>query len=108
MTRACHDRCMPDATPTLADPADPLGKLQRGLGSGYLWAMDADRAVSHALLVHCIFNDPRWDRQLDDRDDYHATLALDIGLDLAPLEAWLREAGEADSETTHDVVAVLG
>ena len=72
--------------------ADPLGKLQRGLGSGYLWALDADRAVSHALLVHCVFNDPRWDRQLDDRDDYHATLALDIGLDLAPLEGWLRDS----------------
>jgi hypothetical protein len=99
---------VPDAAPTLADAADPLGKLQRGLGSGYLWALDADRAVSHALLVHCIFNDPRWDRQLDDRDEYHATLALDIELDLAPLEAWLRDAGEADMETTHDVLAVLG
>ena len=83
---ACHDRLRARTPPTLADAADPLGKLQRGLGSGYLWALDADRAVSHALLVHCVFNDPRWDRQLDDRDDYYATLALDIGLDLAPLE----------------------
>jgi hypothetical protein len=94
--------------PTLADPADPLGKLQRGLGSGYLWALDADRAVSAALLVHCIFNDPRWDRQLDDRDDYHATLALDIGLDLRPLEAWLQSSGADDGETAQDVIAVLG
>ncbi len=94
--------------PTLADPADPLGKLQRGLGSGYLWALDADRAVGAALLVHCIFNDPRWDRQLDDRDDYHATLALDIGLDLRPLEAWLQSSGGEDGETAHDVLAVLG
>ena len=82
---------MSGTLPTLADAADPLGKLQRGLGSGYLWALDADRAVSHALLVHCVFNDPRWDRQLDDRDDYYATLALDVGLDLAPLEGWLRD-----------------
>jgi len=95
-------------TPTLADPGDPLGKLQRGLGSGYLWAMDADRAVSHALLVHCVFNDPRWDRQLDDRDDYHATLALDIGLDLAPLEGWLRSSPDESSETAHDILAMLG
>ncbi|MDX6680467.1 MAG: hypothetical protein QOG94_506 [Solirubrobacteraceae bacterium] len=99
---------MASVAPTLADPADPLGKLQRGLGSGYLWALDADRAVSAALLVHCIFNDPRWDRQLDDRDDYHATLALDVGLDLRPLEAWLRGSGEDDGETAHDVLAVLG
>jgi hypothetical protein len=99
---------MPANAPTLADAADPLGKLQRGLGSGYLWALDADRAVSHALLVHCVFNDPRWDRQLDDRDDYHATLALDIGLDLAPLEGWLRDSPEDDSETAHDILAMLG
>lgn len=99
---------MPATAPTLADPADPLGKLQRGLGSGYLWALDADRAVSHALLVHCIFNDPRWDRQLDDRDDFHATLALDVGLDLAPLESWLNSAGdEDDGETAQDILAVL-
>jgi hypothetical protein len=94
--------------PNLADAADPLGKLQRGLGSGYLWALDADRAVSHALLVHCVFNDPRWDRQLDDRDDYYATLALDVGLDLAPLESWLRASAEEDNETAHDILAMLG
>jgi hypothetical protein len=99
---------MSGTVPNLADAADPLGKLQRGLGSGYLWALDADRAVSHALLVHCIFNDPRWDRQLDDRDDYHATLALDIALDLAPLEGWLRDSADDDGETAQDVLAVLG
>ena len=99
---------MPANAPTLADAGDPLGKLQRGLGSGYLWALDADRAVSQALLVHCVFNDPRWDRQLDDRDDYHATLALDIGLDLAPLEGWLRDSPEEDSETAQDILAMLG
>ena len=87
MDRPCHDRSVP---PTLADTADPLGKLQRGLGSGYLWAMDADRAVSHALLVHCIFNDPRWDRQLDARVEYYATLALDVALDVDALARWLR------------------
>ncbi len=99
---------MPANPPTLADAADPLGMLQRGLGSGYLWAMDADRAVSHALLVHCVFNDPRWDRQLDARDDYHATLALDVGLDLAPLEGWLRDSPDEDSETAQDILAMLG
>ena len=60
--------------------------LQRGLGSGYLWALDADRSVAQALLLHCIFNDPRWDRQLDARVEYYATLALDVGLDVGALE----------------------
>ena len=99
---------MSSIAPTLADPSDPLGMLQRGLGSGFLWALDADRAVAQALLVHCVFNDPRWDRALDDRDDYHATLALDIGLDLAPLDAWLKYSGDEDRETAHDILAVLG
>ena len=99
---------MSPVAPSLADAADPLGKLQRGLGSGYLWALDADRSVAAALLVHCVFNDPRWDRQLDDRDDYHATLALDIGLDLQPLEGWLRDSADDDGETAQDVIAVLG
>jgi hypothetical protein len=94
--------------PPLADPADPLGKLQRGLGAGYLWLLDADRAVGHALLLHCVFNDPRWDRQLDDRDDYHATLALDVQLDAEALEVWLRDSDESDADTAGDVLGMLG
>ena len=94
--------------PTLADATDPLGKLQRGLGSGYLWALDADRTIAHALLMHCVFNDPRWDRQLDDRDDYHATLALDLSLSTAALERWLRDSDEDTADTTHDVIGMLG
>jgi len=94
--------------PTLADASDPLGKLQRGLGSGYLWALDADRAVTHALLMHCVFNDPRWDRQLDERDDYHATLALDLQLHIGALELWLRDSDEDIPDTTYDVLGMLG
>ncbi len=94
--------------PTLADASDPLGKLQRGLGAGYLWALDADRTVAHALLLHCVFNDPRWDRQLDDRDDYHATLALDLQLHTGALELWLRDSDEDIPDTTYDVLGMLG
>jgi hypothetical protein len=94
--------------PPLADAADPLGKLQRGLGAGYLWALDADRAVAHALLMHCVFNDPRWDRQLDARDDYHATLALDVRLDVGALERWLRDSRADDADTAGDVLGMLG
>jgi len=94
--------------PPLADSAEPLGKLQRGLGSGYLWALDAHRSVARALVTHCLFNDPRWDRQLDARDEYYATLALDIGLDLAPLVHWLRDQDEDSAETEHSVLGLLG
>ena len=99
---------MKPGPPPLADAGDPLGKLQRGLGAGYLWVLDADRTVAHALLMHCVFNDPRWDRQLDDRDEYHATLALDVELGTAALERWLRDSDEDDAETTSDVLGMLG
>jgi hypothetical protein len=104
----CHDRWVKPGPPPLADAADPLGKLQRGLGAGYLWVLDADRAVAHALLMHCVFNDPRWDRQLDDRDDYHATLALDVRLHIGALELWLHDSDEDDGDTTSDVLGMLG
>ena len=94
--------------PPLADVAEPLGKLQRGLGSGYLWALDAHRSVAHALLVHCLFNDPRWDQQLDARDEYYATLAIDIELDLGALEAWLRDNDEESTELEQNLLGMLG
>jgi hypothetical protein len=94
--------------PPLADTAEPLGKLQRGLGSGYLWAIDAHRSIAHALVLHCLLNDPRWDQQLDARDEYYATLALDIGLDLAPLEAWLRDQEDESAEMESSVLGLLG
>jgi hypothetical protein len=102
-----QDRSVTGRPPPLAGPNEPLGKLQRGLGSGYLWALDADRAVAHALLLHCIFNDPRWDRQLDARIEYYATLALDVGLGVGALEPWLHR-GDDDLDTTQDVLAILG
>ena len=94
--------------PPLAEAAEPLGKLQRGLGSGYLWALDAHHSVAHALITHCLFNDPRWDQQLDARDEYYATLAIDVRLDLAPLEAWLRDQDEESAETESTVLGLLG
>ena len=99
---------MTGGPPPLADAAEPLGKLQRGLGSGYLWALDAHRSVAHALLVHCLFNDPRWDQQLDARDEYYATLALDIELDLQSLETWLRDNDEESAELEQNVLGMLG
>lgn len=108
MPHPWHDRAVRPGVPTLADASDPLGKLQRGLGAGYLWALDADRTVAHALLMHCVFNDPRRDRRLEDRDDYHATPALDLQLHTGALELWLRDSDEDIPDTTYDVLGLLG
>ncbi|MEY2516271.1 MAG: hypothetical protein QOJ89_3629 [bacterium] len=94
--------------PPLADASEPLGKLQRGLGSGYLWAIDAHRSIAHALLTHCLFNDPRWDQQLDARDEYYATLAIDVDLDLEPVEAWLRDSDAESPDAESGVLGALG
>lgn len=99
---------MSHGPPPLADTAEPLGKLQRGLGSGYLWALDAHHSIAHALVMHCLFNDPRWDQQLDAREEYYATLALDIGLGLEPLETWLREHEDDIEQLEQSVLGVLG
>ena len=68
-----------------------LGRLQRGTGAGYLQALKSPRAAVRELLLACITTDPRWDRQLDTRAEYYASLAQEIGLDAAPLAAHLQQ-----------------
>jgi hypothetical protein len=73
-----------------APPDTPLGMLQRGRGAGYLWALQQDPHTLHPLLVECITHDPRLDRQIEQRADYYARLALLSRMDLAPLADYLR------------------
>jgi len=74
----------------------PLGRIQRGLGSGFLWAMRQPPATVRALLEQCILNDPRLDHQVESRGDYYAQLVLGTGMDLAPLEHRLRNDDDRD------------
>ena len=47
-------------------PADSLlGQLQRGRGLGFLRALQEDAALVRQLLLTCVIDDPRWDRQLE-------------------------------------------
>lgn len=71
---------------SLAHSSALLGHLQRGRGAGFRAALAADPAVVLPLLVGCILQDPRWDRQLERRADYYARLAAQLHLPLAPLE----------------------
>lgn len=90
-----------------APPRTLAGKLQRGLGTGFLEALEAPRDVVHPLLMDCIRADPRLDRQLDNRDTYYAELALQVELPLAPVLEELIDAGADEDEDTYLTVSVL-
>lgn len=60
-------------------PADtPLGMLQRGRGAG--WREAAASGNGHELLLACLAHEPRWDRQVESRADYYASLALQLSV----------------------------
>ena len=76
----------------LAPPDTLLGQLQRGRGVGFLRALQEDSAATHVLLYKCITDDPRVDRQIEERADYYARLVLFTGMSLSSLENYLRTA----------------
>ena len=84
--------------PQYADARTLEGKLQRGLGAGFLGALDAPREIAHAALMGCITVDPRWDHQIDDREWYYGELAFRTELPVGPIEAALREWGNEDED----------
>ena len=50
-----------------------LGQLQRGLGRGYRRAVASGDAES---VFECVVQDPRWDRQVEERASYYANLLI--------------------------------
>lgn len=74
-----------------ASPESLLGQLQRGRGEGFFRILSAPNGEACRLLVECISNDPRLDSQVEDRAEYYASIAVKLGLDLAPLARHLRE-----------------
>lgn len=96
---------------TWSPPESLAGKLERGLGSGFLDALEAPRAEAHALLVQCVIEDPRWDHQVDSRRWYYGELARRTALPVAPLAEALVRQGPADPDgnqwVTKDVLGHL-
>ncbi|MEO8541540.1 MAG: hypothetical protein ABI577_17490 [bacterium] len=89
-------------------PARTLaGKLQRGLGTGFLEALAAPPEVVHPLLLDCIRVDPRVDHQLDHRDVYYAELAQRVALPLTSVFEDLIDAASDEGEKTYLAVCVL-
>ena len=70
-----------------------LGQLQRGRGLGFLRAL-ADGRAAHEDLLECVLNDPRVDRQVEDRARYYAELLVAIVAPIEPVVDGLRGAAE--------------
>ena len=85
-----------------------LGRLQRGRGQGYRDALAVPRSEAASALISCVTSDPRVDHQVESRDDYYARIAVDIELDLAPLEAFLHvpRAAASSDDDWRDVLAL--
>ena len=93
----------------LARPDSLLGKLQRGLGSGYLEALQRPRATASRLVLRCIADHPRLDAQSENRDLYYARLVLALDIDTARFETILRGRPQAGpSGRDHLALEVLG
>lgn len=75
----------------LADPDSLLGMLQRGRGKGYLLALEMPPQKVWPLLLECIMNDPRLDRQCEDRQEYYGSLVLRTGMDLEQLRSRVKQ-----------------
>src|ERR1700685_3503201 len=83
-----------------------LGQLQRGRGEGYLGILSTSRREACELLVQCISNDPRLDSQVESRAGYYASIAVELGLDLAPLARHLRENDDTVQSTWNTPLTV--
>ncbi len=84
-----------------------MGKLQRGLGSGFLEALATPPVTLHPLLVACITNDPRLDCHLDDREWFYGELAFRSGLPVGPIEEYLVDEASDVEEMTLTALWVL-
>src|SRR3954452_7596592 len=67
----------PVPTATIAPSYTLLGKLQRGLGAGYLEALRIERDAAHELLFACLAEDPRHDPRTEARGRYYGELCLE-------------------------------
>lgn len=71
--------------------------LRSGRGDGYRAALSA-AAVDD--VIACVVDDPRWDRQVESRDDYYANLLIRLEADVQPIIDRISSSGAAAEEAT--------
>jgi hypothetical protein len=114
---AAYDGVMETRRCELADPALPLGMIERGRGAGFLWAREHPEEA-RPLLYACLEHDPRLFPQVELRTEYWVELAQAIGFgprDLEPLllaraqhPVWTRETGDDPPFTLLAGLALAG
>ena len=58
--------------------------LRQGRGNGFREALRAGRSAA-ADILSCVVNDPRWDRQVEERERYYGSLLVRLDIDIAPI-----------------------
>lgn len=83
----------------LANPDTVLGMLQRGRGAGYLHAAEMAPQRVWPMLVECITNDPRLDKQVEYfRSGYYCDLIIETEMDITPLADHLKQNDGPDDK----------
>src|SRR5438105_15127163 len=95
------------STATIAPAYTLLGKLQRGLGAGFLEALRIERDAAHELLYACLADDPRDDPRTESRGRYYGELCLETRIDLGEL-ALLVEAVDTHPAPRRLVLETVG
>src|ERR1017187_529946 len=96
---------------SLSHPDTRLGALQRGLGRAYRQVLQGGPGAREDLLS-CVLNDPRWDRQGDQRASFYAQLMLRLDCSWEPVEGRMHDfftdpllANYSDRQLVLDVLA---
>jgi hypothetical protein len=71
--------------------------LRCGRGDGYRAALSA---VALDDVIACVVDDPRWDRQVENRDEYYATLLMRMNADFQPIVDCILQSSENADEST--------
>lgn len=90
----------------LADGNTLEGKLQRGRGAGFLEAIREPRNKVEPLIVDCIRQDYRWDRQCEDRSEFNAALVIALDIDVSWSLDHLRQVEVISSDDYAGAVTV--
>src|SRR4051812_4904259 len=82
--------------------------LRRGRGNGFRRALAAGPSAAENVLS-CVLDDPRWDRQVESRDLYYASLLLELSADIGPIcERLLSKSAEREESDFWLPIGVLG